>query len=179
MNRRGNFFGIILIVMALSFLGGHSSVMIGMEGVLPIVMAETMSDRGANPSSKSVVVDPMAEIREPRQFRYNASGRRDPFLSFVKPDEDLAKGLPPLQSVELSQMKLVGVAWGGSGQGAMVQIAAGKTYPVRVGTRIGMNQGRVKEIGTKEIVVEEAFLNIFGRSDIKRIVMKLYTKKEG
>jgi Tfp pilus assembly protein PilP len=76
-------------------------------------------------------------------------------------------------------MKLVGVAWGSGGYGAMVQVSGGKTYSVKVGTRVGTNHGRVKEIGQREIVVEEPFLNIFGRSDLKRVIMKLYTKKEG
>jgi Tfp pilus assembly protein PilP len=134
---------------------------------------------GAALEAQSGSIDPMEEIRQTNRFRYNSFGRRDPFLSFVKPAEEVSKVLPPLQQADLSQMKLVGVAWGSGGYGAMIQVSAGKTYSVKVGTRVGTNNGRVKEIGQKEIVVEEPFLNIFGRSDLKRVVMKLYPKKEG
>jgi Tfp pilus assembly protein PilP len=121
----------------------------------------------------------MADISNLPRFKYNALGRRDPFLSFVKPADEVSKGLPPLQQVMLSSLKLIGVAWSGSGYSAMIQAPDGKSYPVKKGTKMGTNQGRIKDIDAKEIIVEEPYLNIFGRSDLKQTVIKLYTKKEG
>ncbi len=122
----------------------------------------------------------MRSIAAPPVFKYNATGQRDPFASFVRPHQEVdAKNVPPLLRVSVDVIKLVGIAWGSTGYGAMVQTPDGKSYPVKKGMRIGANQGRIKDIGQKEIVVEEPYLNIFGRSDLKQIVMKLYNKKEG
>jgi len=140
---------------------------------------EVPSGPGVFPKGQVEAVDPMEDIHQSPRFRYNALGRRDPFLSFIKPSDEVSKGLPPLQQVNLGQLKLIGVAWGGGGYGAMILTPDGRSYPVRKGTKIGTNQGRVKDIGAKEVIVEEPYLNIFGRSDLKQIVMKLYTKKEG
>jgi len=139
-----------------------------------------------NPSVKRVIskgqvdiVDPMEAIRQPPHSTYNSFGRRDPFLSFVKPSAEVTKGMPPLQRINVSQLKLIGVALGAGGYGAMIQTPDGKSYPVKRGVRIGTNDGRIKEIGPKEVIIEEPYLNIFGRSDFKQVIIKLYTKKEG
>lgn len=143
-----------------------------------LLMAETLANQETSVQGE-VLADPMEALREIHRFQYNASGRRDPFMSFVKPSNEIDKKLPPLQQFDVSQMKLMGVASGGGGYGAMVQISGGKTYSVKIGTPIGTNKGHVRAIHAQEIIIEEPFLNIFGRSDLKRIVMKLYTKKEG
>ena len=114
------------------------------------------------------------------RFRYNSEGRRDPFMSFVRPDEELTKWVHPLQKTAIPTLKLIGVASsGGGGYEGMIQVPDGKSYPVKRGARIGMNQGRIRDIGPTELIVEEPYLNIFGRSDIRQTIMKLYTKKEG
>jgi len=46
------------------------------------------------------------------RFQYRSEGRRDPFLSFVRPAGERAEGVPPLQSVSISELKLIGVASG-------------------------------------------------------------------
>ena len=134
---------------------------------------------GSDALSKTVPINAMEDIPHPPTVRYNSLGRRDPFVSFVNPSDEVSKGLPPLQQVALSSIKLIGVAWGGTGYGAMLQTPDGKTYPVRKGVKVGTNQGRIRDIGPKEVIVEEPYLNIFGRSDLKQVVMKLYNKKEG
>lgn len=146
------------------------------KGVPPMLKGN-LSALKADPGGR--VVDPMEEIPQAPRFPYNSLGRRDPFLSFVQPADHVSKNLPPLQQVALSQLKVIGVAWGGGEYSAMVQTPGGKSYPVKRGTKIGTNQGRVKGIGAKEVIVEEPYLNIFGRTDLKEVVMKLYSKKEG
>ncbi len=133
------------------------------------------------PNAPQGEVDPLQLLEEMRnipRFEYNPSGRRDPFRSFVQPGGDQFKDLPPLQRVALDQLKLVGVASGEGMVGAMVATPDGKAYPVRRGTKIGTNRGQVKEIRSRAIVVEEPYLNIFGRATVRQVVMELPTKKK-
>ncbi len=76
-------------------------------------------------------------------------------------------------------MKLIGIVWGGFGYGAVIQTSDGKGYPVRKGTRIGTNNGVISQITNKELVVEEKYLDIFGETKIRNIVMELHPQKEG
>jgi Tfp pilus assembly protein PilP len=122
--------------------------------------------------------DSLKQSEQSPRFQYNAFGRRDPFLSFVGPDDEQREKMPPLQRVSVSEMKLIGVAWGSGRVSAMVQTPDGKSYPVQRGTRMGTNQGRVSQIGKESVTVEEPYINIFGRAAQKQVVMKLYTKKE-
>lgn len=114
-------------------------------------------------------------------FQYNPEGRRDPFKSIIiaSAKRNASENLPPLQRKELSEMKLIGIVWGGFGHGAIVQTPDGKGYPVRKGTRIGLNNGMVSQITNKEVVVEEKYLDIFGETKVRNVVMELHPQKEG
>jgi len=112
------------------------------------------------------------------RFQYHADGRRDPFLSFVHQEGERIEGVPPLQSVAVSELKLIGVASGQGRVNAMLQVPGGKSYPVTIGTRVGINRGRVRRIDTQSVTVEEPYLNIFGRTALQQVVLKLYTDKE-
>lgn len=114
-------------------------------------------------------------------FQYNPEGRRDPFKSIIIAvgKRSASDNLPPLQRKELSEMKLIGIVWGGFGHGAVIQTQDGKGYPVRKGTRIGMNNGVISQITNKEVVIEEKYLDIFGETKVRHVVMELHPQKEG
>ncbi|TAK01103.1 MAG: hypothetical protein EPO39_14890 [Candidatus Manganitrophaceae bacterium] len=114
-------------------------------------------------------------------FQYNPEGRRDPFKSIIiaSAKRNASESLPPLQRKELSEMKLIGIVWGSFGYGAVIQTPDGKGYPVRKGTRIGMNNGVISQITNKEMVVEERYLDIFGETKVRNVVMELHPQKEG
>jgi type IV pilus assembly protein PilP len=114
-------------------------------------------------------------------FQYVPEGRRDPFKSIIisSAKRTANESLPPLQRRELSELKLIGVVWGGLGYGAVIQTPDGKGYPVRKGTRVGLNNGVISQITTKEIIVRENFLDIFGERKIREITLELHPQKEG
>jgi type IV pilus assembly protein PilP len=114
-------------------------------------------------------------------FQYNPEGRRDPFKSIIiaTGKRSASENLPPLQRKELSEMKLIGIVWGGFGHGAIIQTQDGKGYPVRKGTRIGLNNGVINQITNKEVVIEEKYLDIFGDTKVRNVVMELHPQKEG
>jgi len=135
------------------------------------------------PSAEEIVpAAPPVKKEDPiALFEYNPEGRRDPFKSIIiaSGKRNTSENLPPLQRKELSEMKLIGIVWGGFGHGAIVQTSDGKGYPIRKGTRIGLNNGVVSQITNKEVVIEEKYLDIFGETKMRNIVMELHPQKEG
>lgn len=126
---------------------------------------------------------PVAQKKEDPNatFQYNPEGRRDPFKSIIVSSVKRApnEALPPLQRRELSELKLIGVVWGSLGYGAIIQTPDGKGYPVRKGTRVGLNNGVITRISVKEIVVQENYLDIFGERKVREITLELHPQKEG
>ena len=111
---------------------------------------------------------------------YDPSGRRDPFLPILS---QLAPGqidptLPPLQRVSLTDMNLIAVVWGTQGYAAMLQTPDGNGYTVRKGTRVGPNNGVVRAVTEKGIIVQERFTDVYGRKQ-EREYVKLLHPKEG
>ncbi len=162
--------GILFAIISCLFIDGFSLYARSESPVAPEQQEE-----------RKDVLGVLKKAGQSARLQYNPSGRRDPFQSFIRPDARQLEGLPPLQRVSISQLKLIGVAWSSGGKGvvgAMVQTPDGKSYPVKNGTRIGTNRGRVKSIGAREIIIEEPYLNIFGRTDLKQVAIKLEDKKK-
>ncbi len=114
------------------------------------------------------------------EFSYNPSGRRDPFKSLIvtggKKSVDL---LPPLQRREVSELKFVAVVWGQLGTYGMLEMPDGKGYAVRIGTRVGPNRGVVKRITARDLTVAEQYVDFFGETRTRDIVLDLRTREEG
>lgn len=141
----------------------------------PAVVPALPVEELVSPEAPVKIEDPVA------LFQYHPEGRRDPFKSIIiaTGKRNLSENLPPLQRKDLSEMKLIGIVWGGFGHGAVIQTQDGKGYPVRKGTRIGLNNGVISQITNKELVIEEKFLDIFGETKVRNVVMELHPQKEG
>lgn len=115
--------------------------------------------------------------------QYIPTGKIDPFtplyneeqvLAVAKPTKQRRRGhLTPLEKVDLSQLKLLGVILAPSGNRAMVSEASGKGYVVTVGTYMGISSGRVIEILQDRIIVEEEVENILGKISLRKRELKL------
>ena len=113
-------------------------------------------------------------------FGYNPAGRRDPFRSIITVEKTKGiKGLLPLQRVEVSDLKLIAIVWGGFGYHAMVQTSDGKGYTLKVGTAVGPNDGSVKKISEQNILIEENYTDIFGERKLRQVVLEIHPQKEG
>lgn len=114
--------------------------------------------------------------------RYNPEGKIDPFVPLFK-EEQVAlptkekkrrrANLTPLEKVDLSQLRLLGVILAPSGNRAMVSEVNGKGYVVTVGTYMGIASGRVVEILSDRIIVEEEVENILGKISLRKRELKL------
>ncbi len=135
---------------------------------------------------EALTPNPLVEVLEKKEVvrsYYNARGRRDPFQSVVN-SQSLGKqarifgSLPPLQRKDISDLKLIGIVWGSFGPRAIITTSSGKGYTVRIGTRIGLNRGVIKEITQNEVLIEETILNVFGEPRKSEVVMVLHSEKE-
>lgn len=98
--------------------------------------------------------------------RYNPRGRIDPFAPLIREEEAverpekrkkerLKRPKTPLEKVDISQLKLVGVIRAGTGNRALVEQADGKGFIIKKGMFIGINSGIIVEIMRDRVIVEE------------------------
>lgn len=81
--------------------------------------------------------------------------------------------LTPLEKLDISQMKLVGIVSMPGRSMAMVEEAGGKGYVVRKGTYMGVNSGQVVEITRDRVVIEEEVENFLGKIVVRTRELKL------
>jgi type IV pilus assembly protein PilP len=114
---------------------------------------------------------------------YNPEGKLDPFEPLFKKENaslnvskrkiKLRKPLTPLEKLNLSQLRLVGIIRAPSGNRALVQDASGKGYIVKKGTYIGTQSGKVDQILEDRIIVDEESEDIYGKVSMIKKTLKL------
>jgi len=123
---------------------------------------------------KITPLKPESEKEAVTAVLYNPAGKIDPFAPLFRQEklvlgdgeamgmgkEGICIPRTPLQKVDLSQLKLVGIIRASSGHKAMVEEASGKGYVVKKGISIGINCGRVAQILKDRIIVDEPLLPV-------------------
>lgn len=158
---------------------GEGGVTAPAKVAVPAVVAAPAQQPAAAPATVNPAAPPLlapGELLVPSsEFRYDATGRRDPFKSLLeleKKQRDLSQ-LPPIQQVDLEVLKVVGVVVDPvSGAQAMVRAPNNQTFVVRVGTIVGKNEGEIVEISLKGIRVLEKFLDFMNRETRKETFLK-------
>ncbi len=123
------------------------------------------------------MVDTLTGESSLKMITYVPDGKIDPFLPLFREEPDAKKEekkgtgkaedkkkvkksprrLPrtPLEKMDVSQLKLVGIIRSGGGNKALVQDASGKGYVLNKGTFIGANSGFVTQITKNKVIIEE------------------------
>jgi type IV pilus assembly protein PilP len=112
-------------------------------------------------------------------YTYDPKSRRDPFQSLthlVKIDKTRLE-MPPLQRVPLSDLKLLGIMWGGYGYYGLVRTPDGKGYTVKEGMLMGTNSGVIATITDKAVIVSEPSMDITGNKSTKAVEILLRPKE--
>jgi type IV pilus assembly protein PilP len=112
---------------------------------------------------------------------YDPKGKTDPFEPLFKQETAAQEKrkrtrtgpLTPLERVDLSQLKLVGVILASGGNTALIQEASGKGFVIKNGTKIGINSGKVIQILKDRIIVEEEVEDIYGNLKVQKREMTL------
>ena len=123
-------------------------------------------------------VAPVAVLDDDRPF--DPTGRRDPFRP-PRANVVTRTGEPPtpLQRYEIGQLKLVAIIYDTTEPRAVVEDDQGLGYIVRVGTAIGANGGRVRNIERGRVLIEEDSVDFYGESHLSNVVMELRTAEGG
>jgi Tfp pilus assembly protein PilP len=110
-------------------------------------------------------------------YNYNPLGKPDPFKPFIEVElaakmkaevkQDVST-IFPLLRIDVEKFRLVGIAGDQIRRVAVVEDAAKKFYPLFIGTHIGVNKGKVLEILSDRVIVEE-----YEANKAKRIILKL------
>ncbi|MFQ5508573.1 MAG: pilus assembly protein PilP [Leptospirillia bacterium] len=149
-----------------------------LAGLLLVPVSALAESEAAAPASE--MTEDLLGLEEESPYVYGARGLRDPFLppaqARLAPGKDKTSDMPPLQQHALSDYKVVGIVWGKAGHFAMVSTQEGKGYTIRVGSRIGTNEGRVRRITDNAVIVEEFLTDVFGER--KRIESVLALRPE-
>ncbi len=124
---------------------------------------------------------PVADEAERVEYRYDPTGKPDPFRSFVlalQSGTGAGSG-SPLERFDLSQLRLRGVIWGNDRPRALVMDPAGKAYIVAQGTPIGKNEGRIVRIADDGVTVKETYVDFLGKATTKDIELRLQERQGG
>ena len=137
-------------------------------------------------------VELLAEgIRKKSTYFYDRRGKLDPFKPlFAIEAERMARAdkkakkkklpLTPLQRIDLSQLKLVGIIVSPTGNKALVEEPSGKGYIITKGTYVGTNFGRVKRILKDRVIVEEQVEDFFsGQMKLQTTQLRLQKDEVG
>ncbi len=142
--------------------------------------SRTLSDEESKNEAKNVLAEIDKMEAERQKYKYDPAGKRDPFMQYgmtAKIEDDASK--TPLERYDLGQLKLTAVLAGFGEPRAIVENASGKGFPVKVGTKIGRNNGTIVEIDNQKVVIRERFVNFTGDEQVKDVELRLRIKGTG
>jgi type IV pilus assembly protein PilP len=128
------------------------------------------------PPPTAQAAQPQATPKPEVAYSYKPFGKPDPFIPLVDAQIVAAKKVKaaatpsifPLQKAGVENFKIVGIMGDEARRMAIVEDAAKKFYPLFVGTRVGLHNGKVADILADRVIVDE----LDGKKT-KRVVLKL------
>jgi Tfp pilus assembly protein PilP len=160
-----------------------SMVSKGLETLRAVARAKLQKSADERPAVKNGADDllvPVKEVGQPEAARFSPDGKRDPFrpatMRTGPVSRPLRQNISPLERFELGQLKVVGVVWDIKEPRAMIEDSEGLGYIVKVGTPMGVNEGKVKAIGHNAIVIEEFYVDSHGARKKREVNMRLATE---
>ena len=113
-------------------------------------------------------------------YTYDEEGRRNPFEPYrVETTVTEKRGGGPLEQFELEQLSVIALVWRGDQARALVADPSGTTYTVRVGSRMGKNDGRVIHIGDNLVLVKETYVDYSGEESTKDVELRIRRSQGG
>ncbi|MHB8483930.1 MAG: pilus assembly protein PilP [Nitrospiria bacterium] len=133
-----------------------------------------------NPVAPQPAAPPPVISTPPPVYVYNPEGKRDPFKTYsLAENSRMARPAFPLLNYPLSDLKLVAILAMRKNHLALVQTPDGKGYTIRVGMEVGFNRGKVMEITSQSVTIEEEYREATGEKKKRNIVLSLRRPEEG
>ena len=86
-------------------------------------------------------------------------------------------GASPIENYDVDDIKLIAIASDSKQYYAMITLPDKKSYTIRKGMTLGLNNGKVKEITKDSVFIEEQVKDYKGQNKTKDTTLKL--RKEG
>jgi type IV pilus assembly protein PilP len=142
-------------------------------------MAEKVKPAGIKEENKEAGEVKQVELAE---YRYEAKGRRDPFLSLLEMTKKKPlkkKGASPFESYDIEEIKLLAIAWNNNNKYyALVMLPDKKTYTITVGMPLGLQGGKVEKITKDTVVIRELVKDYKGEIKPRDSILKLHKGEE-
>lgn len=151
--------------------------------VTPVQTQPIPASPAANATTPAVTPVPVpaasSALNQTDTYSYNPAGKPDPFRPFIvvePPKPKVAAGTKkegppsifPLQRADTTNYKVVGIVGSEDHRMAIAEDSEKKFYPLLIGTRIGLQNGKVAEILADRVIVEE-----YEKNKAKRVILKL------
>jgi len=155
--------------------------------VLIFVIAVTCIILGVHPAGPDVCAEPPTGVEAtqganaPKDGAYEYSGldRRDPFAPLVsKREGGRQKGVSPLETYEVAEMKVIAILWAKNKYYAVFALPDGKSYTVTDGTKVGTHNGVISKIVKDSVVIKERVRDARGVLSPRDIVLRLRGEEE-
>ena len=109
-------------------------------------------------------------------YVYDPKGRRDPFMSLVqviKPKAQRKKGASPIENFDVDEIKLIAIAWDNNQYYALITMPDTKSYTIKKGMTLGLNNGKVIDITKDSVFIQEQIKDYKGQPKSKDTILKL------
>jgi len=117
----------------------------------------------------------------PEAYKYDARGRKDPFLSPVavtKEKQIKKKGASPFESYDIAEIKLLAIASDKNKYFALIRLPDKKTYTITEGMSLGLEGGKVEKITRGSLVIRENIKDYRGDIKPRDTILKLHKGEE-
>ena len=134
----------------------------------------------AGPAASAAVQKEEPKV-EKEIYVYDPKGRRDPFMSLVqvsKPKAQRKKGASPIENFDVDEIKLIAIAWDSKQYYALVTMPDTKSYTIRKGMTLGLNNGKVIDITRDSVLIREQITDYKGQPKSKDTILKLRKEEE-
>jgi Tfp pilus assembly protein PilP len=140
-------------------------------------------ESGAYAAEPSPTVAPAAAVSESAQnggaYEYTGLDRRDPFAPLVsKREAGRGKGVTPLESYDITEMKIIAVLLDKKKYFAVVSLPDGKSYNVTDGAKVGAHGGVISRITKDTVVIRERIRDASGVMSPRDTVLRLRGEEE-
>ena len=132
----------------------------------------------SSPAQKAFLDTAAVGEKQDSDYFYDATGKTDPFKSFIAEEEEVSKTKKRkprtyLETLDLSQLELIAIMLSKKGNWAMVRESKGTGHTIKVGTAIGTNGGIVQKIEDKKVVIREEYKDYKGNTVYRDVTKEL------
>jgi type IV pilus assembly protein PilP len=146
----------------------------------PVTSAPPKTNQKVRPAATNPQQEEIVPEKAVEKFAYSPIGKRDPFESLLRKEEQARKSqvpLTPLEKFDLGQFRMIALLIGKGEPRAMVSAPDGKNYILKPGLKIGKNDGVIVDITSSGVIVEEQTFDLAGKLLKSRQTISMPQKK--